>query len=309
MKTLKVHRGQWLRWGTLGLAIATSAIGQTKEQSPRELIAFLTDPNRHVTFRCGLVSADRAAAESLSGIGTVIVPDLERAFDSLQRDGERSQFATGAGWLALAYAKVKGRDAYPRLAFLIADPKLAFVRIDLDQAVALSLGLTSFVSDGRAPANVSCRRAQPRDALDRLILSWAADDPTQFEASLGRDGKAALRLLLKGKNWEAMRAELHRAGPSEGAIGYRFDALGETSEPEETLEVNRKFGDASLTKFDQGIDVAFMSRDGRACGQHRIQFTAERTGTTVGAPSPFPDSYLVNSTDLGDLLRLIDRCF
>ena len=288
--------------------MVTGVMGQTNEQSPSDLISFLTDPYRHVTFRCGLVSTDRAAAASLAKLGDAALPSLERAFDSLDSRGERSEFATSAGWLALAYAKIKGPDAYPRLARLIANPKLAFLRIDLDAAAELSLALTSYLDSSRPPSDVVCRAAQPRDALDRLILTWERNERSLFQANLGPEGTAALNSLLQSKSWAAMRTELWNGRHVHGAVAYRFDIAGQWSEPEETLEQKRDPGNAPPTMIDPELDALFKTRSGRVCGRHRVRFLGVKTGTTFGAPSPFPDSYVVDSADLGDLLRLIGSC-
>jgi hypothetical protein len=302
------RRPAWFRtvllFGAGMLLLMTSVTGQTKGQSPSDLIRFLTDPERHLTFRCGLVSTDRAAAASLAKLGGEAIQELEKALDSLDRRGERSEFATGAGWLALAYAKIKGPDAYPRLARLIANPRLASLRIDLEAAAELSLGLTSYLDSSRPPSDVVCRAAQPRDALDRLILTWERNERSLFQANLGPDATAALNSLLRSKSWAAMRTDIWNGRHVQGAVAYRFDIAGQWSEPEETLEQKRDPGNAPLKMINPELDVFFNTSSGRACGRHRVRFLGVKTGT--GAP--FPGSYVVDNSDLGDLLRLISSC-
>ena len=93
---------------------------------------------------CGQYGADREAAASLVALGARAVPEIERALDSIERLGGASEFALGSQWLVDAYAQIKGREAYSRLARFGTE-----LGVDLGDAVALSLGLTSVVSASR----------------------------------------------------------------------------------------------------------------------------------------------------------------
>jgi hypothetical protein len=63
--------------------------------------------------------------------------------DSLEQQGEKSPFATNSEWLLYAYARLKGSDAGGRLTRMAENPALRFVENYLDEAVALSLHITS----------------------------------------------------------------------------------------------------------------------------------------------------------------------
>ena len=145
----------------LGLVTAGVGSAQTKEQSPADLIRFLTyQSDRPPSFAqefgqlsCGSEDAEahdsRAAAASLARLGASALPSLEGALDSIEKKGERSEFSSGAPWLLYAYAKIEGPAAFSRLRRMIARPRLNFFQAGLDNAIALSLGLTSYVSSSR----------------------------------------------------------------------------------------------------------------------------------------------------------------
>jgi hypothetical protein len=182
---------------------------QAQQESPRDLVMFLTcqsDRPGKAPFlmgisSCGSATADYSAAKSLARWGTAAIPDIEAALNSIEQHGESSEFALGAEWLLAAYAQIQGSAAYPRLRRMMRDPALGFLRIDLDGAAAISLGLTSYLSSSREPARMfHCLRGpQPRDALDQLILAWQRDDRSWLEGSLGPAARAALDSLLKGR--------------------------------------------------------------------------------------------------------------
>ena len=127
---------------------------------------------------CGQYEADRAAARSLIKMGDSAATDLEQALDSIQAQGSGSQYALNAAWLMAAYAKIRGRDAFPRFRRMLDDPKLISFLRDLDASAAVSLGLTSYVSGPRPlTREFNCGRGQqPKDALDQLIIAWELND-------------------------------------------------------------------------------------------------------------------------------------
>jgi hypothetical protein len=181
-------------------------------------------------------------------------------------------------------------------------------RPNLDDAIALSLGLTSYVSDSRSGIRrFRCVRSpEPRDALDQLILAWEKNDRSMLEASLGPRARGALTALLKGSTWEAMQSELWQGKSGDGlAVGYRFGISGGWAEPDETLEQEREPGDAAVLsqQDDFRLDTFFKDRSGKDCSKHSVSFVT----STVGAEKESP-AYLVDNSDLGDLLGTIASC-
>jgi hypothetical protein len=102
-----------------------------------------------------------------------------------------------------------------------------------------------------------------------------------------------------------MRAELWPGKSGGGvAVGYRFEVPGRWSEPDDTLE--EKTGDVAAPIMEAphfDLDTQFTDRSGRNCGRHNVKFV--KTPTAVG---PGDLMYLVDNSDIGDLLSLISAC-
>ncbi len=297
---------------SVGLMLAGSGASEAQPRLPSDLTEILvSSPDRPgITaesmglFSCGQSSAARAVAMSLARLGDSAVPAIERELDSSQ--SLPHEFRDRSIWLQLAYARIRGRAAYPRLRRLEGDPSLGPDRHNLDSPIALALNLTSYVSDSRPLAKIiRCNRGpEPRDPLDRLILAWQKGDRPWLESSLGPIGKTALYALLAGNTWESMRAELWHGTPADGvAIGYRFETPGEWSEPEETLEEGGSSGGNATVNLETPfeLETLFTDRSGAECGRKRIRFLRTGGGTS-------PDRYAVDAADLRELLVLIASC-
>jgi hypothetical protein len=306
-----------LIFGLLGLLAVSSGTGQTETEkgSAAGLIRFLTyQSDRPETSAvmlglvgCGSIKADRAAARSLAELGASAIPQIERALDSIEKRGAKSEFAIGAGWLLNVYARMKGRDACPRLRRMSGDPNLLFLQPGLDASFALSLGLTSYVSGRNKPGSIiSCSRPlEPRYALNQLILAWERDDRSSLEASLGQDARAALGSLLIGRSWADLRSQLwHGTSRSDVAVGYRFRISGRWSEPDEPLEERNERGDVKMNSLNPDIETDFTNSLGGGCGSYTVKFVQSPTATNFGSSLP----YLVDGADVGALLRLIGVC-
>ncbi len=226
------------------------------EESAAELIGYLTGPSSLeaqtvIDNPCGCVRAERRDALALASLGDAALPEIEKVLNKV--DSGRGTLI-GLSWLELAHARIKGPAAYERLRGLELNSKTGSDgpfgfdsgRRNLDGAIALSLGLTSFVSALGSPSVVHAepfrallcgKGEQPRVALDAFIKALERNDDFSFQARLGPDAKAALDSILKNETWSELRAGLLREGKplSDFAIGYLFDAAGPWSEPAETL--------------------------------------------------------------------------
>ena len=293
--------------------IASNVLGQTRERTPAELIGLLTyqsgrdaDPDI-AAFTCGTLvreaTANRAIARSLAMLGSAALPDIEAALSSVRQRGQQSEFWIGSDWLLFAYAKISGPKAYPQLRMMIEDPPSQSLGHALDVGIAISLGLTSYVSSTGLPTDVLCRAQEPRDSLDRVILAWDSGDRPTLERNLGPNGKVALEELLKGKSWAALRAEFG-LGSYLGsmAVGYRLKTVNRWSESEETLEQPRATVDFAKDPLDPELDTLFTDSSGLDCGSHRVRFVTPRR---TAAPAP---PYLIDNRDLRDLLGRISSC-
>jgi hypothetical protein len=282
--------------------------GQAKEQSPSDFIALLADTSfgrDDAIFDCGSLAAGtekrRGWARSLAALGPPAVPAIEEALNSAEKEGMQSKFAPGAGWLSLAYAKVRGRAAFPKLRELLGNPRLEPFQNMLGESVALSLGLTSYLASSAIPLDSDmCASLEPRHSLDRLILAWEQNNQPLFERGLGPNARAAMR---DGGGWLTLKAGLWRGRSSDwAAVGYLFEIPGRWSGPEETLVQERGQEGLSLLPMDGEIDTAFEDRYGVGCGRHTVKFLPP-----VPA-DPSPHQYLIDNSDLRDLLRVVTSC-
>ena len=298
-----------LRIPLLAALLIALAVGrgtcQPSERSASYLVKFLTyqssdRPRTQFSVGCGLWNTDRAAARSLAELGSSAVPEIEQALDSIERRGQASEFAVNSGWLLIAYARIEGAAALPRLRALMA-PRFGFVAVDLGYSIALSLGLTSYVSSLVRPLPiVHCGRLEEsRYALDQLILGWERDDRPWLEASLGPNARDGLKTLLAGRTWGAMRATLWHGKSEVVATGYRFDAPGGWSDPPEALGAESEHRDVSHPTNPE-LGAMFKDSSGEDCGRYRLRFVRDGQGLF--------SRYLIDNADLGELLQLIGSC-
>lgn len=324
-------------------ALATVSVSTmpAQPQSAAWLIQLLTHPTEAQqmgVFSCGQFNAARRNAIALAAIGESALPEIETELDVIEANGPDS---FGEEWVELAYAKIKGPAAYPRL----REIDLAYSRLKstsnegwywelqreggwrkLDQAIALSRHLTSFVSARpripiKAPyqcrddnssssslanehgcpsgthaeplMNLHCdRRTEPLDGMDDFIRAFAANDQVGFDLNLGSKARAARDSLLAHSIKTAQP-------PSDFAIGYRFENAGRWSEPADTLEDERTPPENTT---NPAFETSFQTRTGKDCGTFKVEFLLDP------GPSPALTRYLVNNSDLGELLQLVAAC-
>jgi hypothetical protein len=283
--------------------VQPGAIAQIPGRSASEIVRHLTYQDRSKgslhDVSCGLLyvrdQENQELADQLIHLGEGAIPELDRALNSLAKTGERSRYATNAEWLLYAYAKLKGASAYAALWRLIQSPKVDFLRTALDDSVALSLGLTSYV-DSRMPLMPTffCRSQRPSDALDLLIIAWEKNDRHWLESSLGPNAAGALRSM----DWAGLQSRLRRKGQSVMAVGYRFQVEGSWSQP--VIEPHQL--DPIEPEANPEISTTFTGDSGVSCGIRRVKFILP------GAPVPSRLTYLVDNTDLNDLISTITDC-
>jgi hypothetical protein len=94
---------------------------------------------------------------------------------------------------------------------------------------------------------------------------------------------------------------LARGPTGQHAVGYLFDIRGRWPEPEETLEENRNDGDDPLTSAENALDTQFKTSTAKNCAKYLVGFKEVSQFGRV--------RYLVNNTNLGDLIQSIKTCF
>ena len=307
----------------LCLLLVGSVGGQTQDQSPAELIRYLTyqsgrEPGylqKYGVFTCGSflteVREDQKASDSLVKLGPSAIPELEGALDSIEKQGEDSLFAIKAGSLLHAYAKIEGTAALPRIRRMAGNPKvhLAVQQISLDQSFAVALGLTSYVSGSReilAGRNITCGRVLgPQYFLDQLILGWERNDRPSVEAYLGPNARAALKLLLNGRSWAAMRANFWHGKSGSGlAVGYKLENSGKWwPEFERALE-DQDEQPVGRTRIPENFELDALLKDssGGDCGRRSVKFLRTH------GESIFDEKFVIDNSDLGDLLGSFSSC-
>jgi hypothetical protein len=289
----------------LGLVIAGGAWCQFQRQSPAELVEFLTKPSspgepQPAAGSCGIdqqEAFERGAAKALVDRGAASVPAVDKALDSFE---ERARLRN-AKRLMYVYATILGPAAFPRLSRLASDSRLDNSAIAVDDSIAISLGLTSYVSSsGPARPVFRCRGPEPNDALDQFIAGWERGDRARLEASLGPEAKAAIPSLLAGGSWAQMSTALWPTRSSRRvAVGYRFVVPHQWSLPE-MAPVER----ADASSGAPTLVTRFTTHTGDECGSLRISFLRV-SGPTA---TEYTEAYLVNDPNLAALLRLIGSC-
>jgi len=276
---------------TVALLIASCGTCASQQPWAANLIDLLTyDREAAMGFSQGCRKPPHfdEAEKILSGLS---VRDLEGEIDVIERRGYAGEVAQ---WIWLEYARVKGAGAFQRLREIEQNPAFGSdqqfgddsVRRELDSALALSLGLTSYVSsspDDHLAAHVRYICSPPeghRDALDDFLRAFERDDELSFKRSLGSDAYIALGSLLKGTQWNQLWAAMLRdKRPGDFAIGYELVS----------------------TRLDTTFSVRFKSSSGADCGSYQVKFIPTARGIS-SAP------FLVDNSDLGGLLQVIATC-
>jgi hypothetical protein len=299
----------------LSALVSDAAHAQAPPTSASELIRLLSDnrpneesPNEIHMFTCGETDEDRrdrALARQLALLESANSGQLDEVLGSIEKSGQGSAFFKNTGWFSLAYASARGPAAVPRLRSMIQNPKLATFRVGLDRAVALSLGITSYISSLREgePTTI-CRRGEPRDALDKLIASLERNDRSELESGLGPSALSSLNEMLVKKSWSMLYRDVwHTTRGLQSAVGYLFDDVsGRWAEPEETLDETRGYGKAPLSAEAVTLNTKFTTARGRECGSYAVEFQK------IKEP-PGLVSYRINNSNLEGLLRLVNACF
>jgi hypothetical protein len=293
-----------------GLFLATGSEGQDRESSTA-LIQLLTradllESMGVSTAGCSKDVEDRAAANSLARMGPSVIPDIERALTLVENRSETSAAPPHGEWLLYAYAKIDGPVAFPRLRRMMEDPALDFLSPALDNSIALSLGLTSYVSKFHLPPPsmrfiynnrvVFCNDQEPRFGLDHFIVAWQRNDREMSKQSLGPHALASLSSLLEATTWDRLHVAFfldeRRESP---AVGYRFDVAGPWSESRDVL-TERRVDDSA----DPEIETSFTDRSGSPCGTFSVKCAGD--GRAFGNGSM---AYQVDNVNLADPLRVV----
>ena len=251
---------------------------------------------------CGSIVHEAALAKSLVQIGPPLLPLIEREFQRASAPGSNLGFVSV--WLEPIYAKIVGSPAFSVLKQRETSSGDGTKRRNLDRALAVSLGITSYVSDTRmAIREISCiRGAGPRSALDQLIVGWLQADLKWLEAALGPVAKTSLQQLILREHWELLRAKLMKGGGSPIAIGFKFNIPNAWRIAEPALE-STEAADSFEELPDRStlaIETVFYGSNGVRCGAMPITFNK--------IDDNMLSTHQVDSMDIEQLLRLLSTC-
>jgi hypothetical protein len=214
------------------LALVAAGFCWAQEKSPSDLIRLLAtpteDPFWSATFTCGSLYGDyergRPLAKELADLGGSAIPDLESALDSVEAHGQRSAFAYRSGWLIMAYAKILGPAAFPRLRRM--KNKIEIDQDALQVGIAIALGLTSHV-DARSleatkdlPPERSPGWSRPPDS--GMATSSLKALHNELSTSKARPDAAVGYRFESSERWAQAR-EVFDGGPLSRFADRRFD--------------------------------------------------------------------------------------
>ena len=250
----------------------------------------------------------RETARSLVEQGTAIQPNIDAVLDLVEFPGAELRFTGNLGFLLDVYALTLGPRSLPRLRRFRDSPQLnplGLTTILVDEATALALHLTSYVSVKQEPVQYFANY-EPRADLDRFLLAWLRNDREWINAKLGAGAKAVMSSLSQGTDWEHLRAKLWPAESAAVGIGFRFTVPGRWSQPSFTLDddlvAQRKAGVGTQQLGEQfSFPTEFTDSSGAVCGAKEISFVRAPMDDHYG-------SYRIDNSDLKDLLLLISSC-
>lgn len=252
---------------------------QSPARLPRELIDFLNHKEyarpdsvaRVGLFTCGQSNADRTAAEELVAHGEKAIPELEKEFR------ENRALGMGSSWIQLAYAQLRGRAAYAELFQIGVDSRQDPESHSNTHAIAIALGITSFVSSRHVTGRVfRCGGSdEPHYALDRLIAGWLRMDRDAVLSALAPDTKAEFEKRVPSRKWPKWAHGIWQGNPPDWtAVGYQL-----------------------------GDQVQLKSYDGQPCDNIQVKFiprSPDENGRYLG--------HAIETDDLNALLRSVSAC-
>lgn len=257
---------------------------------------------QHGVGSCGSVGEQARLARLLVRAGSKALPLIEREF---QRAGVKdSELGIVSTWFEPIYARILGASAFSILKYRAGQTGDSPRRRNVDHALAISLGITSYVSDTRMPSReLSCLGdGGPRVALDRVIVGWLKADRSWLETALGSKSKAALSRLLGDEPWESFHARQMHGAPGALAVGYRLKAEDHPNFSSPGYEFVERAPDDG--REDSGlpvvIEVTVFDAKGGRCGAMPVAFA--KTGGSAWL------TYRVDEDAIGPLLVMVASC-
>jgi hypothetical protein len=287
---------------TVCLALACRAATPVQEsgESTRQLVAALT---RDSSF-CRTPPPERKLALELLGHGPAAKPFVEEALAALESHGVGKR-ACGAEWLLYVYARLEGERAYPRLRRLLDNENLRVLHREIENSMAVSLDLTSIVTNVDAPGAIIPfptlafhgldGYVMPQTSLELFLLGWIKRDSTILRRALT---PAALATFERAGGPAPATPDQPR-GQSVRNLGFGLFLPEGMVEP---AGIERKY------QIDQPHPAAFtgtveLFANGQSCGKSAISFAdlAARTGESKWR-------FVIDDNGLASLIAILKQC-
>lgn len=296
----------------LFVSATASLFAQGRQESVPDLVASLTKPKLVCVIRGFTTPYERGQAMALLALGEAAIPQIEEALDSLQQG--KTQGTCGTEWLLYTFARLRKETAYSRLKAMLSNPNLAPLSRGIENAMAVSLQLTSVVSSlgtpderpGDTRPGIAGARSfgyvMPQDSLDRFLLGWIRDRKEDLEASLTPEARDTLRQAVTLRMWNSLRRSFREGLKGQVVeIGYRLrlpPGRVDFPGPESPIDFNPPY------QKEISGRVEFYSQ-GKNCAQQEVRFV-DSTARTED-PSEHIWRYLI-ATDAATLLNTLRGC-
>lgn len=245
-------------------------------------------------------------------MGDAALPAIAKGLDVLlERQDPRN--LCGAEWFLYAFARIRGAAAYPRLTELLVSPQLRPLNRQIENAMVVSLGLTSLVSaldvPGQEPGDTLAALAfakadgyrVPQSSLDLFLLGWIQGRDGLIEESLSPVAREGFRRLRSSPAWDGLRypAALDERRSILG-VGYKLSLPGGMVDLPgvNSLRLNEPHSRNISGRAE------FYS-NGKSCGEHTLHFL------DVAGSSQSPGlkwHFVIDNSDIEALLNSLKKC-
>jgi len=292
-------------------SLGAAALSAQTSQSAEGLVASLTR-QKACTTSAYTTPHEMRLAMALLALGDAALPAIAKGLDVLL-EHQNPRGLCGAEWFLYVFARLRGAEAYPRLTELLVSPQLRPLHRQIENAMVVSLGLTSLVSaldvPGQEPGDTLAGLAYaqadgykvPQGSLDLFLLGWIQGRDGLIEESLSPVAREGFRRLRSSPAWDRLRypAALDERRSILG-VGYKL------SLPSGMVDLPGSYSPLRLEPHDRRVSgrAEFYS-NGKSCAEHTLHFL------DVAGTSQSPDlkwQYVIDNSDIEALLNSLKKC-
>lgn len=300
----------------LRVALVTSlgavALSAQTSQSAEGLVASLTK-QKVCTTSAFTKPHEKRQAMALLALGDAALPAIAKGLDVLL-EHPNPRALCGAEWFLYAFARIRGAAAYPRLTELLVSPQLRPLNRQIENAMVVSLGLTSLVSaldvSGQKPGDTRAGLAGaqaigyevPQSSVDLFLLGWIQGRDGLIEESLSPVAREEFRRLRSSPAWDRVRypAALDERRSILG-VGYKL------SLPGGMVDLPGSYSPLRLNEPHESkvSGRAEFYSNGKSCAEHTLHFL------DVAGRSESPGlkwHFVIDNSDIEALLNSLKKC-